>query len=159
MFYYVCFFCSYNVVIHKFVFTVSKSLQLLGCKARVVVQIFLVKNSIYSNNNSAHLFVEDILSTVANVNNSIPENNEGMLTEYDLEQQRAVNNRTIKAFTCYCGKTCNGLLGLRARQTSCHISNIDELKHPFTPENNITQNNEHCIVEENDDIQREKSYS
>lgn len=105
------------------------------------------------------MFVEDILSTVASVNNSIPENNEGMLTEYDLEQQRAVNNRTIKAFTCYCGKTCNGLLGLRARQTSCHISNIDELKHPFTPENNITQNNEHCIVEENDDIQREKSYS
>ena len=99
----------------------------MGCKARVVVQIFLVKNSIYSNNNSAHLFVEDILSTVANVNNSIPENNEGMLTEYNLEQQRAVNNRTIKAFTCYCGKTCNGLLGLRARQTSCHISNIDEL--------------------------------
>ena len=82
-----------------------------------------------------------------------------MLTEYDLEQQRAVNNRTIKAFTCYCGKTCNGLLGLRARQTSCHISNIDELKHSFSPANNITQNNEHCIVEENDDIQREKSYS
>ena len=49
-----------------------------------------------------HVSAELVSSTIANVNNSIPtENNESMLTEYDLEKHRCVNNRALSAFTFY----------------------------------------------------------
>ena len=155
------FYCSYKLVIHKFVLTVNKILSvgrhIWRCKARLFVQSAIITNSIHGNDNSAHISVQDISSTIANMNNNIPpENNEGMLTEYDLEQQRDVNNRAINFFTCYCGKTCNGLRGLRPHQTSCHISNVDELKDLFTPENNFTQYDENSTAEENEVIQTEK---
>ena len=73
-----------------------------------------------------------------------------MLTEYDLEKHRCVNNRALSAFTFL---FCNDLRRLRKYQTSCHISNADDLKHLFNQENIILQNNKHFTFVENDDHQ------
>ena len=106
---------------------------------------------------SAPVSAEEISSTIANVNSTIPpENNEGMLTECDSEKQRYVNNRAISAFTFYSGKSCNDLRLLRTNQTSRHISNKDDLKRLFNQEINILRNKKHSTFVENDDFQSEK---
>ena len=54
----------------------------------------------------------------------------GHLTTYDEIQQQ--NKRTDNDFTCYCGKRCKGLRGIRAHQRSCVASNFGDLKALFT---------------------------
>ena len=44
-------------------------------------------------------------------------------------------NKSDNDFTCYCGKKCKGLRGLRAHQRSCVASNLDDLKALFTQSN------------------------
>ena len=34
-------------------------------------------------------------------------------------------------FTCYCGKKCKGLHGLKAHQRSCHVVDISNIKELF----------------------------
>ena len=41
------------------------------------------------------------------------------------------NLMTRIGFTCYCGKKCKGLHGLKAHQSSCHVVDIPNIKELF----------------------------
>ena len=85
-----------------------------------------------------HRTIETPSNSLANLNNNIePNHSEGHLTAYDENQQQ--NKRTDEDFTCYCGKKCKGLRGLRAHQRSCVASNFEDpgkegIKLPTTKE-------------------------
>ena len=69
---------------------------------------------------------------MANLNNDCNEQiPEGYETEYDQTVRDELSNNNC---TCYCGKRCKGLRGLKAHQRSCHVSKIPDLKDLFTPE-------------------------
>ena len=54
---------------------------------------------------------------------------ESHLTSSDENENK---NKSDHDVTCYCGKKCKGLRGLRTHQRSCVASNLDDLKALFT---------------------------
>ena len=61
-------------------------------------------------------------ASIANTNNMVNgEESENTLQEHNDPHR----------FTCYCGKKCKGLRGLKAHQRSCHVVDIPNIKELF----------------------------
>ena len=63
-------------------------------------------------------------ASIANTNNMVNGNNEE--SENTLQEHNDPHR-----FTCYCGKKCKGLRGLKAHQCSCYVVDIPNIKELF----------------------------
>ena len=98
------------------------------------------------DNSILHRSIETPSHSLVNLNNVIETNHgEGHLTTYESQLQI---KRTENDYTCFCGKKCKGLRGLRAHQRSCVVSNLDDLKGLFTQLNATIQQETSVAYEE-----------
>ena len=70
-----------------------------------------------------HDFIGENVS-ITNTNNMVNGNSEE--SENTLQEHNDPHR-----FTCYCGKKCKGLCGLKAHQRSCHVVDIPNIKEFF----------------------------
>ena len=113
----------------------KKEFTLLGrhrwrCKARVNTDsIDFDQRQVISSYHATrpfennHDFIGENAS-IANTNNMVNGNNEE--SENTLQEHNDPHR-----FTCYCGKKCKGLRGLKAHQRSCHVVDIPNIKELF----------------------------
>ena len=89
------------------------------------------------DNDILHCTIENSSNSILNLNNDIDSNHgESHWTSFDENKNK---NKSDNDFTCYCGKKCKGLRGLRAHQRSCVASNLDDLKALFIQSNATNQ--------------------
>ena len=116
------------------------------CKARVNTNsIDLDQRQIINSYHATRPFKnnQDFIgenALIANTNNMV--NNE--------ESENALQEHNdSRRFTCYCGKKCKGLCGLKAHQCSCHVVDIPNIKKLFEMQDDY-------VSEESDEVRNEE---